>query len=936
MKFLKNWTINLDILQDIKYVDLSVEFQEQVDMPLANMLLDFKGTDTLGCPIIADESREEFRKLVQRVNGKTNMLRFKLNGRLGNLGRRYADVPKPYKFKGKWVYSDTQTPDANGEIPMPNADFAKYYSALIAMPKVIKNTLFVYQGWIDIDQKKGHTTILSELLTRNKEDASVFEKCITDFDAICGELIPYHSVDDERPLTKGDIKLLFNKTIYGGGFKTWVEDIQTGKRKDMNGVIIEIVKGKEIMNTTKPHPLYVAFYTKAQEIIGIVYTNNTALQAKVCKDLVLPEVGCFEGFEDPEDKKLYENVLWRRKNRVMSYFCGIIENEITFRAYKYMYENKVCDKSCIDWGYDGFTIPPVREDIDFNYHFEKMNEYVRKQTGFNKVTFAVKIPENKPNEPIEFIQELIDQRRELAIAQPVIEAVVVGEVVEAQADENIYVSAEIENDAEGISLVFPKIKRILKYYDGQYFLKIGRIWLNNKEKIDACIMNYFMKCDLFMTTEKGAIKSYSKNVTGAKHLREALYSKISQDNVDEELYNKFHSTTQNRLCFRDGILDFKLKRFITWEQVDAENIEYFSPVMINRDFGKYFLSPNQENIQKVEDEVFKNLFGDDCKKALGFLSRGVAGCWEDKNWGSYIGNRNCGKGVFEILNFNAIGSYYTTIQSGNLLVKRNSSGDIEKEFYWGLDLQFARLAVSQELPLNTKENPVKLNGEIFKRLCSGGDNQKARKLFQNPVNFRIQSRVMLMCNDMPPISSNDCMETCFEFNSSIQFKPAEEIEILKAKGINELILRNYKIADPQIKDKCRTEDWANAYIMLLYQNYTDKTILNIKPAVECDSDDEDDDEDDEANSIGLKNWLLGLIDVMPKDKKKKDKDWFMTNQALDDLFYHTDYAEVSKKKRSIELTSLGFINGKNQGIRGWYGVKLKPPPVPVGVDEEAV
>ncbi|RYH06094.1 hypothetical protein EON65_43290 [archaeon] len=47
---------------------------------------------------------------------------------------------------------------------------------------------------------------------------------------------------------------------------------------------------------------------------------------------------------------------WKRKNRVMSYFCGIIENEITHKALKYL-EKKYIKNKVMGWSFNGLTFP---------------------------------------------------------------------------------------------------------------------------------------------------------------------------------------------------------------------------------------------------------------------------------------------------------------------------------------------------------------------------------------------------------------------------------------------------------------------------------------------------------------------------------------------------------------------------------------------------
>ena len=66
---------------------------------------------------------------------------------------------------------------------------------------------------------------------------------------------------------------------------------------------------------------------------------------------------------------------------------------------------------------------------------------------------------------------------------------------------------------------------------------------------------------------------------------ESLLWKVNVYSCDPELYNKFHSTTVGRLCFQDGVLDFKTQQFYTWDKVD---FDYYSTVMIRRDFKTIF------------------------------------------------------------------------------------------------------------------------------------------------------------------------------------------------------------------------------------------------------------------------------------------------------------------------------------------------------------
>jgi hypothetical protein len=95
----------------------------------------------------------------------------------------------------------------------------------------------------------------------------------------------------------------------------------------------------------------------------LIYLNNSSIADIVCKNM-------------PENEE-----KWKRKNRVISYFCGIIENEITYKAYKFLVDNNYIIRRRGSWGYDGITFKRP-ENVDLNFLVEGLNEYVKKHTGF--------------------------------------------------------------------------------------------------------------------------------------------------------------------------------------------------------------------------------------------------------------------------------------------------------------------------------------------------------------------------------------------------------------------------------------------------------------------------------------------------------------------------------------------------------------------------
>lgn len=390
MRFLTNWQINLDKVP--AYVELNQEFREQVDLKLAEIILNCNDQR------LTPEMKSEFQKMVKFINKETNLLPVKYSPRY-KLGRRYPDCPEPILPNGK-----------------ANPAFNKYYSALISQPRLIKNTIFHYQCWIDIDQRKGHPNIIYSVAEKENIELPAYREYLEDgnFEKIVKEFEAYYNVEaklsdeelammDEQELKQylggrideKDIKWLFNKTIYGGGHKKWVEDIQKGSYT-RDGREICKRQPKELRNADDAHPFYKRFKMDTDKIISLVYLNNSAIKELVCRDI--------EGGEEMD---------WRRKNRVMSYWCGTIENEITFRAYQYLCKNNIIQQGFCDWGLDGMTIPPLATEVNFDSCLDEMNKHVHKQTGLKRVCFV-----RKHFKPSELLMSCIEARKEMDSVTP--------------------------------------------------------------------------------------------------------------------------------------------------------------------------------------------------------------------------------------------------------------------------------------------------------------------------------------------------------------------------------------------------------------------------------------------------------------------------------------------------------------------------------------
>lgn len=462
------------------------------------------------------------------------------------------------------------------------------------------------------------------------------------------------------------------------------------------------------------------------------------------------------------------------------------------------------------------------------------------------------------------------------------------------------------NDDEASDILYEEMKHVFKSYKGRLFYLHDNIWTHDEMVIDDIVLNYVMKSNIYAGINEKTNKTipYTQNVTKAKKVQEALYSKIRVYNNDANLYSKFHTTTKNKLCFEDGVLDFNAKTFTLWADVEPNSI--YPTIKINRPYRAYFESPNFEVISEIKEKIFDTLYGDKTNKALQFLSRALAGHHEDKRWATYLGNRNCGKGVEYDLLSEGLESYVSTFELGNMLYCRKTAGtenvDCSKKLYWLMDLEFVRLAVSQEVP--DCNSGLQVNSKILKKITGGGDEIVARRNYdRKDTHFKIDTSFYIKGNNTLVCDNVDCDETRVEFCSVVQFKTTEEIEMMKQEGRDEKEMVRYKIADKDIKNKCKSLEWKNAIVYLILMNYSDKCV-EIEKSVDIED-----------------NTLLGSIHERYELTYNKE-DVILCSEL------HAEMASFDKGKIALELNAMNIFKkretkGTNKGKFVYIGLKQK-------------
>jgi hypothetical protein len=226
-------------------------------------------------------------------------------------------------------------------------DIGRFYcnKSPIVLSRHVKHTLFHSLDWIDLDMVKGHPTILYNVAKKNGINLECFKFYIENPEKILSK-VQKHYIAEVPSITKDDVKDIFSILIYGGGYQTWISQMS---------------KDGKIIKTTEEHKFIDAFKNNCRKLIDLVYNSNEAIVNKVKGNLT--------------DE-------FAIKNRTMSYFCGIIENEIIFTCYKALLKEKVIKANMVALEYDGLCFKrPDKTEEELDELLETINDTIKAKTG---------------------------------------------------------------------------------------------------------------------------------------------------------------------------------------------------------------------------------------------------------------------------------------------------------------------------------------------------------------------------------------------------------------------------------------------------------------------------------------------------------------------------------------------------------------------------
>ena len=415
--------------------------------------------------------------------------------------------------------------------------------------------------------------------------------------------------------------------------------------------------------------------------------------------------------EKNKGKEYYNN-----DGTAMAYFLQTLECRCLMVMYNYLKTNGYMVGSLIHDGLHLQKKPTKDEDEDFDYNplITEIKKKLYKETGF---MIDLKIKDFK------HIEEL----------------------------DNIIV---IESDKQGGDYITDQLKNDYVISQERIFMRVNNVWTTNEKVIKRGLIKAIGNMNIFFGKGEDIVP-YS---TMAKSCNQMI--QYVEPTEDEDFVDKLWSSNLYKLCFKNGYYDFKKGK------LEPYDIDTHTTIKINRDFKKATPETIEQVYQKILDPIFNH--NKELRDTwLNYIVRGVAGHIEDKNWGVGIGERDCGKGVLVGLLESCFTDYCRATNSENFLFKAGQA-DSAKALSWLVPFEFKRLLLTNEITRDS-QGKYRINGNVLKKLSSGGDKIEARVNHKDEINFKIQARVCMFCNDLPPIEPADTKETAYMFKYPSKF-----------------------------------------------------------------------------------------------------------------------------------------------------------------------
>ena len=518
-----------------------------------------------------------------------------------------------------------------------------------------------------------------------------------------------------------------------------------------------------------------------------------------------------------------------------------VENMILNSCVKFLESQRIPTKNLVLM-FDGFMLPKDAANVNAEW-LASLGEYVHCATGY-LMTFTQK----QMNDDIDLtgFYKVDANERPPRVA----------------ADDNV-----------ASDLFLDDVRHILRKCNGTVYICTERhVWVTNESMVRDILLEKCLRANIIDETRK----PYSARVNRALNIIKATLAKLPDE---PDFTQQVWKSTLGKICFQDGVYDFETAEFKQWSEVD----DVFTTIVINRPFP----TRNNEIIEELKRRVFNAAFDNESKTHdfIKSIARGLAGQVKDKQFLVGLGERNSSKGIIVDMCQAAFGNYTNVVKTEYFLMDRGGNNDYAKKEGWLMDCEFTRLTFANEISINALDKKHTLDGNMIKRFTSGGDAQNSRRLHENARNFYIQSKLFIMCNDLPPITPADATESLVMFKFPFKFVTKLEME-------NPLPF--FRERDESLKDWVRLPEVADALVHLVIDAY-ETTAMVMGADVEKDTFEYRMDAGDE---------LLLFRNFFTITKRKSD---YVTCKEVD-TFIQSKSLNMSMSKVKDRLVKMGAFH----------------------------
>ena len=756
LQFMNGWKIVLSKLPD--YDHFKGDFVEKLDWKILKLIYESPFLES------KSEIKANLKNLIEKTVHKSGELKVKHNQRY-KCGRFYAD-------------------DSISMIPMS---------------RYVKHTVFKYLGWMDIDMVKGHPSIAIEMGKLVGLNFSSFENYVNNFDKIVTELSAFYSVEGETPLDKDNIKWLFNSMIYGGGFANWVKGVQKGD---------ESYESKKMKNETTIHPIIASFKNECIDIMDKIYRDNPALVKKVAE----------------KKSEIYE-----KKCSVCSYWFQIIENHIVYIVAEHLINCGILTPQRYGLEYDGLNIPPCAK-FDQSNLISEVNDLVVLTTGLN-IKFKF-----KEYDDCNILFDILEARERLDGVEDEDD----DDDHDKDDDDDDDKDMETDNEDGGDSIILDSLKRGVNGDDkvvGFTDYDLAKIVHHYYNDLFVCVdikenkwyefkNHRWAKCDNATTLRKliseelrqkyasiatrfNELNKTKKSKKVAKKLQiisiitEKLGKTNDKNNIMRECKDLFYKNdfeeklneNVHLLCFTNGIFDYETLLFRDGKPDDMVSI-----------CTNVELKPLDDEGEGYLDDVKRRLFYEPLGKEVGdYFLLSIAQALSGKRLKRIefgLGGTNRGKSTVTTACLSSLGDYAGSFNAENLAY-RNTSQDEAQIMRWALLLRHKRIIFSNEM-----KSTVELNGNMIKKISSGGDRIIGRSHCKEETSFVCDFLAVCMSNDLNNIKPYDEAVSkrvrIIPYEKEFVDEPSCDMELKK---------------DPNLEQEMKTDLFKQAFVTMLVMRY---------------------------------------------------------------------------------------------------------------------